>query len=66
MSNRYKWNVYLMFHSSMGVRQGDCMSSTLFTFFINDLAVELKTLLIGININGLILYILLFAVNSRQ
>ena len=40
------------FEISSGVRQGDTLSPSLFSLFINDLAVELKNLNIGIDING--------------
>ena len=49
------------FQADLGVRQGDCMSSTLFALFINDLAKEIKELGIGVNIGNYILSILLFA-----
>ena len=44
-----------------GVRQGDTLSPTLFSFFINDLASELKELGLGIDINGTKICILLYA-----
>ena len=40
------------FEISSGVRQGDTLSPCLFSLFINELAVELKNLNIGIDING--------------
>ena len=40
------------FEISSGVRQGDTLSPSLFSLFINELAVELKNLNIGIDING--------------
>ena len=39
------------FAISSGVRQGDTLSPSLFSLFINELAVELKNLNIGIDIN---------------
>ena len=49
------------FEANMGIRQGDCLSSTLFALFINDLAIEIKKLNKGIDINGYELCLLLFA-----
>ena len=40
------------FNTQLGVRQGDNMSPTLFSIYINDLIVELKNMKCGINING--------------
>ena len=34
----------------MGVKQGDCISATLFSIYINDLANEIKDSKIGINL----------------
>jgi len=49
------------FETLSGVKQGDCMSSTLFALYINDLALLLKSLNKGVNINYLNLSILLYA-----
>jgi hypothetical protein len=50
------------FRSLHGVRQGDNFSTTLFTMFINDLAVEIKRLGKGIRISdNLMISILLYA-----
>ena len=39
------------FDCPIGVKQGDCISATLFAIFINDLAQEIKDSSIGINLN---------------
>ena len=56
-------NSYLTewFKTSTGVMQGDSVSPTMFSLFINDLALGLKDLDIGIDIGGRKLCILLYA-----
>ena len=49
------------FDIKSGVRQGDSLSTTLFTVFINDLAQEINNLDLGIEINGFRLSSLLYA-----
>ena len=49
------------FDVKTGVRQGDSLSPTLFSIFLNDLAEEIKSLDAGIMVGGLILSILLYA-----
>ena len=49
------------FDVSSGVRQGDSLSPTLFSIFLNDLAVEIKQLNAGITIGDICLSILLYA-----
>ena len=49
------------FNVDAGVRQGDSLSPTLFSLFLNDLATEIKELDAGIMIAGMCLSILLYA-----
>ena len=49
------------FATGCGVRQGDNLSPTLFSLYINDMAEELKTLNLGIKVDDLNVSILLYA-----
>ena len=49
------------FISDTGVRQGDNLSPTLFSLFINDLALELKKLNLGVRVQDEIINILMYA-----
>ena len=49
------------FNVDNGVRQGDPISTTLFSVFINDVVEELNKLNVGINIDGYMLRCLLYA-----
>ena len=54
--NRTDW-----FSTELGVRQGDCLSPTLFSVYINDLVHELKSSNLGIKIDENSLQALLYA-----
>ena len=49
------------FQVNNGVRQGDSMSPTLFSLFINDLATDVKDLELGVKVGGQDISILLYA-----
>jgi hypothetical protein len=49
------------FKTIFGVRQGDCLSPTLFSLFVNDLAIGLKSLDLGVKIGTTSIPILLYA-----
>ncbi len=52
------------FHCTSGVRQGDVLSTTLFSIFNNDLVLEIKDLGLGIPVHDMLIYILLDADDS--
>ena len=56
--NNYKTSI---FDISSGVKQDDTLSPTLFSMFINDLAVDMKNLNCGVDAGGLNVSILLYA-----
>ena len=56
--NNYKTSI---FDISSGVKQDDTLSPTLFSMFINDLAVDVKNLNCGVDAGGLNVSILLYA-----
>ena len=49
------------FDAALGVRQGDCISPTLFSLFINDMAVKIKELRKGIQFGDINVSLLLYA-----
>ena len=49
------------FETMLGVRQGDNLSPTLFTIYLNDLAIELKDLILGITLGDMHICILMYA-----
>lgn len=49
------------FKVTSGVKQGDCLSPTLFGMFLNDLAVEIKSINCGVDIENSQISILLYA-----
>ena len=49
------------FNCKYGVKQGDCLSPTLFSLFINDLAKEIKALDKGVKANTLNVSLLMYA-----
>ena len=49
------------FTTTYGVRQGDVLSPTLFSMFINDLAIEINDLGLGIPVGNSVINILLYA-----
>ena len=49
------------FMTEFGVKQGDCLSPTLFGLFINDMVNDLKTNCVGVHLGDLIIHCLLYA-----
>ncbi len=49
-----------MFSYNYGVRQGDVLSTTLFSIYINDLAKEIKCMNLGIPVDEFLVWILLY------
>ena len=49
------------FNTENGVRQGDCLSPTLFAIFVNDLAVQLKNLNLGVEVANEKICLLMYA-----
>ena len=56
--NNYKTSI---FDTTSGVKQGDILSPTLFSMFINDLAMDVKNLNCGVDAGGINVSILLYA-----
>ena len=49
------------FDCKTGVKQGDCLSPTIFSLFVNDLVREINALELGIDVNGEKIALLLYA-----
>ena len=49
------------FETMQGVRQSDKLSPTLLSIYLNDLAIELKDLNLGITLGDMHIYILMYA-----
>ena len=58
---RINYKLTEWFDCKSGVRQGDCLSPTIFSLFINDLVSEIKGLGLGIDLNGTNISFLLYA-----